>query len=257
MAKLLITKQKKAFVEELGREVVVAKAKQYLVEDTSKDFHTTFGTIKAADLAKNGTVKTSQGREFKVLEATFIDLYKRLRKLPQTIPLKDIGLILAETGANKDTIAIDAGAGSAALACMLGHVCKQVTTYEVREDFLENIKENISRLSLSNVTLKHRDVHTGFDEQDVDLVTLDLPDPWVIAPLALNALRAGGWLVVYSPTLPQIVDTVDVLATRDDALVVKTVEIIERLWEASGRRVRPKSTPIGHSGFLLFARKLP
>ena len=37
---------------------------------------------------------------------------------------------------------------------------------------------------------------------------------------------------------------------------LKTIEIIEREWDVQGRKVRPKSQPIGHSGFLTFVRKI-
>jgi len=51
-------------------------------------------------------------------------------------------------------------------------------------------------------------------------------------------------------------DFVNELHKHDQLLYLKTVEIIERLWEIEGRRVRPKSTGIGHSGFIVFARKI-
>ena len=101
--KLLIHREKREVVD--GREFVVAKAKQYLISDLSKDVNTMYGIIAKEDLAKpsGSVIKTKNtGKDFILLDASYIDIYKRFRKLPQTIPLKDIGLIIGETGVNKD-----------------------------------------------------------------------------------------------------------------------------------------------------------
>ncbi len=131
MERILILREKKEFVPELDRVVTTVKSKQYFVKDTNKGFHTTFGVIQPAELQKsNGSViKSEQGKEFVIFNAQFVDLYKRLRKLPQTIPLKDIGFIIAETGINKDSVVLDAGAGSGALAASLARVVKKVITW--------------------------------------------------------------------------------------------------------------------------------
>lgn len=254
--RVVIHREKREVVD--GREFIVGKAKQYLVSDLSKDLNTLYGKISKEDLAKpsGSVVKSHTGKEFIVLDAAYIDIYKRLRKLPQTIPLKDIGLIIGETGINKESIIVDGGLGSGALAAALAHITKQVVSYEVREDCIKIAEENIKKLGITNVTVKNKSLYDGIDEKDVDVVTLDLPEPWKVIPHAAKALKVGGWLVSYSPCVPQVQDLVSGLQKNDAFLYVKTVEIIERLWEFNGRKVRPKSTGIGHSGFISFARKI-
>ncbi len=254
--KVLIHKEKREIVD--GREFIVAKGKQYFVADLSKDVHTLYGTISKAELSKpsGSVVKADNGKEFVLLDALHIDIYKRFRKLPQTIPLKDIGFIIGETGINKDSVVVDGGLGSGALSSALAHVVKHVTSYEVREDCIKTSESNIKMLGLQNITIKKKSLYDGIDESDVDLITLDLPEPWKVVQHAVKALKVGGFLVSYSPSVPQVQDFVAEVHRHDKLLYLKTVELIERLWEVEGRRVRPKSTGIGHSGFLSFARRI-
>ncbi len=258
MSKVLILREKKQHIPELDRSMTVVKQRSYMVSDTNKPFHTTYGAIQPAELQKpDGTIIASdQGKEFVIFSADFIDRYKRLKKLPQTIPLKDIGFIITETGINKDSLVLDAGAGSGALAAALAHVVKKVITHEVRKDFVENIKENFSELNLTNVELREKDVYEGFGEKDADLVTLDLPEPWKALSHAADALKVGGFMVSYSPSVPQVMDFIAEVRKDSRLLMIKTVEQIERLWEFEDRRVRPKSIEIGHSGFLTLVRKI-
>ena len=254
--KLLIHKEKREIVD--GREFIVAKARQYFVTDLSKDVHTLYGTIPKSDLSgpSGSVIKSDTGKEFVLLDASFIDVYKRLRKLPQTIPLKDIGFIVGETGINSQSVVVDGGLGSGALAAALAHIAKHVTSYEIREDCIKTAESNIKMLGLNNVTIKMKSLYDGIDEKDVDLITLDLPEPWKVIPHAAKSLKVGGFLISYSPSVHQVQDFVNELQKHDNLLYLKTVELIERLWEIEGRRVRPKSTGIGHSGFIVFARKI-
>lgn len=257
MPKILIRKGKKEFIPELDREMTTVKAENYYVEDLNKDFHTAFGVIAKKDLQKNGEiVKSSMNKEFIIFDANFSDKYKKLRKLPQTIPSKDIGLIIAETSINKESKVVEAGLGSGALACALANIAKEVISYEIREDHIEVSQKNIDNLELKNISIKNKNIYEGIDEKNVDLIVFDLPEPWKPIEHASKALKVGGFLISYSPSVPQVMDFIQELSKKEEFLVVKTVEVIERLWEIDGRKVRPKSISIGHSGFLTFVRKV-
>ena len=106
-----------------------------------------------------------------------------------------------------------------------------------------------------NLKIKNADIYRGIDEKNVDAVILDLAEPWKATQAAGAALKAGGHLVSYSPTVPQVSDFL-VHWEKNGFLHVKTVESIQREWEFKERIVRPKSQPIGHSGFITFARKV-
>lgn len=258
MAKILINKGKKEYIEELGKEYQVIKPKQYYVTNTDQDIHTNHGIIKKQDLKKeDGSIlKTSQDKEFTIITAEFIDKFKRIKKLAQTIPLKDIGIIIAETGINKESIVVDAGTGSGALACFLANTCKKVTSYDINEKHQKIAKQNITELEIKNVELKNKDFYKEADEKNVDLVVLDLPEPWMAINTVENLLKIGGFLINYSPQITQTQELVNELFKKDSFIVIKVIELIERQWKIEGKIVRPKSSQSIHSGFLTFARKI-
>ena len=238
-------------------KVLISKNDKFLVKDTSKDYHTKHGFFKKEDLKKSGkAIKANTGKEFSIFSPYFIDLYRKIKRNAQIIPLKDIGLIVAETGVNNKSKVVDAGAGSGALCCFLANIAKEVTTYEIREDFIEIVNYNIKFLNLKNIKIKNKDIYDGIDEKNVDLIVLDLPEPWNAIEAAKKALKAGGFLVSYSPTIPQTADFINKINKDENFVHVKTSEIIERNWEIDERKVRPKSQQIGHSGFVSFVRMI-
>lgn len=236
------------------RILLTEEGKAFQVKD--QDVHTQFGVIKKAAITKaklGSTVTSNTGKAFVVSELTFLDAFRKIKRGPQIIPLKDVGAIIAETGMNKDSKILDAGSGSGALACFLGHLVKSVISYEIRDDFAEIAEGNVKKLGLKNVTIKKKDVYKGITGKNLDVIILDLAEPWNAIPHAHTALKPGGFLVNYSPTTPQVADFVNNL---EGFAHLKTIELIEREWEVSGRKVRPKSQGIGHSGFLTFCRRI-
>jgi|TARA_Y100000310_G_scaffold151291_1_gene150890 tRNA (adenine57-N1/adenine58-N1)-methyltransferase len=242
------------------KKILLTKfGKKFYLKDLDNDTHNQFGTISKDQLkkAKDGDKITSNtGKDFYLIPPSFIDSFKKIKRQPQIIPSKDIGLIITETGISKDSHVVDAGAGSGALACSLANIVKKVTTYEIREDFVEIVKKNIDFLNLKNITIKNKDINEGIEEKNIDLVTLDLPSPWLALDSASKALKPGAFLVSYSPTIPQVMDFVREIKQRDDFIFLTTKEISEREWEIEDRKVRPRSQQIGHSGFLTFVRKI-
>jgi len=239
----------------MAKILITSNNKKFLVKDDTDELHTNFGLIKNLKKAKVGdVVKSNTGKELTVYNADFIDMYNKIKRGPQIIPRKDVGLIITECGLNNDSIVIETGAGSGGIGLYLAKICKKVHSYEIREDFFKIVKKNIELLEIKNYNLKNKDAKKGFTEKNVDAVILDLPDPWELIDVSKKALKIGGFLVSYSPTIPQVMDFVDKL---DESFVyLKTSEIIEREWEVNKRKVRPRSQAIGHSGFLSFARRI-
>ncbi len=258
MPKILVSKGKKEYIPELKREVTTRKALRYYVTDMSKDFHTKYGIISKKDLKKKdgSKIKTNRDKEFVIFTSQFADDFRKLRRAPQTIIPKDFGAIIAETGLGKNDIVVDAGTGAGALACALANVCKKVVTYEIRDDHVEVAKENIKSLGINNITVKNKDVTKGITEKNVDLITLDLPEPWQAIKAVQKALKIGGWLVAYTPTITQASQFVEEIRKNESFLFDSTIEIIKRKWIIEGKRVRPQSAEIGHTAFLAFIRRL-
>lgn len=258
MPKILIGRGKREYIPELDREVITVKALRYYVTDLSKDFHTKYGVISKKDLNKKdgSTIKSSMGKEFVIFTSQFADDFRKLRRAPQTVIPKDFGAIIAETGLGKEDIVVDAGTGAGALACALANICKKVITYDIRQEHIDVAKENIAFLGIKNVAIKNKDITKGIDEKNVDLITLDVPEPWQAVAAAKKALKIGGWLVAYTPTIIQASQFVDAIEKNDSFLFDSTIEIIKRNWIVEGRRLRPSSAEIGHTAFLTFIRKI-
>ena len=138
---------------------------------------------------------------------------------------------------------------------LLANLAKEVTTYEIREDFFKVVQKNIENLEMKNIRAKNEDISKA-NERNIDLITLDLPDPWTPINALIKCLKKGGFICSYSPTIPQVMDFVNEIKKHEELLYLETIEILERQWEILDRKVRPKSQQIGHSGFLTFVRKL-
>ena len=118
------------------------------------------------------------------------------------------------------------------------------------------VKQNIEFLGLKNIKIKNKNVYEEMEEKNMDVMILDLPEPWKAIESSLKALKPGGILVSYSPSVPQVADFVNAIRKYENFIYIKTVEITEREWEVEDRKVRPKSRGLGHSGFLSFVRKV-
>jgi len=228
---------------------------EYFVKDISRDFHIKYGIIKKEDLKKKNTkVKTSMNKEYCIFEPQFIDFYKRIRRGPQIIPLKDIGFIISETGIGKDSVILEAGGGSGGFSCFASRYVNKIVSYEIDDENIDLIKNNLKTLGIRNVAVKKADIYGKIAEKNFDMVLLDLPEPWKAVENASGALKTGGFLVSYSPTIMQSQQFVNALT--DSLMHIKTVEVSERMWKIEGQVVRPISKSTIHSGFITFARKI-
>ena len=246
-------------MEPIKKILITRQGRKFYAKGLEQDLHTQYGFVKKEDLEKSkegDAIKSNTEKEFFIFGPSFIDLYRKIKRGAQIIPLKDVGYIIAETGINKESRILDAGAGSGALSCFLASIAKEVVTYEIREDFIDIVKKNIEFLGLKNITIKNKNIYDKIEEKGMDVVTLDVPEPWSAIDSCAKALKPGGFIVSYSPSVPQVADFVNAIRKNESFVYLKTVEISEREWEVEERKVRPKSQGIGHSGFLSFARKV-
>ncbi|MFH1770498.1 MAG: methyltransferase domain-containing protein [archaeon] len=245
--KLLIKKKRETSVD--GRNITLTKFEKHLVDD-SKDFSTQYGMIRKKDLKKKSVMAGKE--EYFILEPSFIDYYKEIRRLAQIITLKDIGAIIANTGLNNESVVMDAGTGSGGLACFLGKIAKKVISYDINNDHLKVAKDNVKNLNLKNVEVKKGDIYKNVKEKNIDILILDVTEPWRAVKTAEKILKKGGFVVSYSPSINQ--NQQFVKALTDKFLYEKTIEIMEREWTIKDRVLRPKMKDIGHTAFLSFAR---
>lgn len=210
-------------------------------------------------LASIGRRWTVGDRSFLVLTPSIRDLVDSVRREAQIIGSKDAPAIVWNCDLKAGDVVVEGGAGSGALTLSLARSVRpsgQVVTYDVRPDFLDRARANVSAANLQDsVAFKVGDVRAAVDERDADAFILDIPDPWAAVGTAAAALRPCGHFASYSPNTEQVSRTVGAL--HNEAFVeIRTVEIIEREIVAQESGTRPSFAPLGHTGYLTFARKV-
>lgn len=244
-------------MEKIKRILISEKGKAFYVRDLNQDFHTKSGFFRKKDLAKKqGKILSSSKEKYSIIEPLFIDSYKRIKRGPQLIMPKDIGIIIAETGINKAAKVLDLGGGSGALACFLANISKEVVTYEINRDFANIIELNKKFLGIKNLTIKNQDAYKKLDEKDIDLITVDLPEPWNIIENSAKSLKSGGFLACYLPNITQVSRLVSEIKKSKSFAYLKTIELIKREWRIDESIARPEFNMLGHTGFLVFVRKV-
>jgi tRNA (adenine57-N1/adenine58-N1)-methyltransferase catalytic subunit len=242
------------------KRILLAKdGRKCFVSSTTQDYHCKDGAVKKKDLVKKkGIVKTAKGKEFTIFKPSMADLTEKMHRGPQIMSRKDVGYVIALVGITRDSVVLDAGAGSGAMACGLGAVAKKVVTCDVDERSIDTTKKNIEYFNLKNVTVKKLDVYSASEAKKIfgmfDVFTLDVPQPWDALLTAQAKVKPGGYLVSYSPNMSQTQSMVNA-ATKMGFIHTQTVELIERTWVIDERRCRPGFDALGHTGFLSFFRK--
>jgi tRNA (adenine57-N1/adenine58-N1)-methyltransferase len=89
-----------------------------------------------------------------------------------------------------------------------------------------------------------------------DRVVLDMLAPWEHIPMAAAALTSGGLICCYVATTTQLSRTVEVLRAQGCFDEPAAWESLMRGWHVDGLAVRPEHRMIGHTGFLVTARRL-
>jgi tRNA (adenine57-N1/adenine58-N1)-methyltransferase len=131
-----------------------------------------------------------------------------------------------------------------------------VFSYEIREDFAKVARKNLIKAGLKElVTVKQKDILEGITETNVDALVLDMAVPWEVVPIAYTALKGGGVLTSFSPTIEQTQKTVDALYASHFTEIA-TRELIEREILVRKGKTRPATRMIGHTGYVTSARKV-
>jgi tRNA (adenine57-N1/adenine58-N1)-methyltransferase len=241
--------------------VVDAKDRRYLVTLwEGGEFHTHAGVTPHADIIgkeEGLTVRSGTGARYLVVRPTLSDFVLAMPRGAQVVYPKDIGPLLVLADVFPGARVLEAGVGSGALSIALLRAGADLVGYEVRADFTAKARANVESFLGEGTTyrVEDRDVYAGIDEDGLDRVVLDLPEPWRVAKHAAGALRPGGILVAYLPTIGQVVQLREALAASAFGLV-RTIEVLERSWHVEGQSVRPDHRMVAHTGFLTAARLL-
>ncbi len=243
--------------------LVDRKKRRYLVQlATDKDFHCHAGVIPHSEIIgkSEGTeLRTNKGSYFTALRPTLSEIVLKMPRGAQVIYPKDLGTILMTADILPGARVLEAGVGSGALSMTLLRAGATVIGYEKREDFQERAVSNVNKYcdpeTAARFHTEVRDVYNGIDEIGIDRIVLDLPEPWNAVGPACEALRPGGILCAYTPSIVQATQLRERLEDSPFGMC-DTIEVLHRGWYIEGAAVRPNHRMVAHTGFLTSARLL-
>jgi tRNA (adenine57-N1/adenine58-N1)-methyltransferase len=206
-------------------------------------------------------VRSSLSDTFLVFRPTLAQLIPNLPRQAQVIYPKDIGSILVWADILPGSTVVESGVGAGALTVALLRALGpsgRLISYELREDFARMARENVARYygAAEHWSLKLGDVAEGLDETEIDRVILDLPEPWKVTERAWTALKPGGILLSYLPTVIQVKTLVDSLRDHGGFAAIETFETLFRYWHIKEMSMRPQHRMVAHTGFITVARRL-
>jgi tRNA (adenine57-N1/adenine58-N1)-methyltransferase len=233
------------------------KGRQHrLVLVPGRVFHTHRGGVAHDDLIgqpEGCLVTAAGGTAYIALRPLLADFTLSMVRGAAVIYPKDAAQIVAMADIFPGATVIEAGAGSGALSCWLLRAVGEeglLLSYERRPDFAQVARDNVERYFGAPHPawrLTVGDLPADLPG-DSDRVVLDMLAPWDHITAAAAALVPGGLLCCYVATTTQLARTVT--AMRDHG------SFAERGWHVEGLAVRPEHRMVGHTGFLITARRL-
>jgi len=229
------------------------------------EFHTQNGPIAHDDLigGPEGVVaRTTQGAAFVVFRSLLEEYTVTMPREAAVIYPKDAAEILMFTDIFPGARVLEAGAGSGGLTLHLlravgptGHVY----SYERREQFAAVARRNVEKFFGQPHpcwTLRVGDLVEAIGPETIDRAVLDMLAPWECVDAVADVLEPGGMLCCYVATTTQLGRTIETLRAHGGFTEPKAREVSARDWHAEGLAIRPGHTLSGHTGFLIFTRRL-
>ena len=213
-------------------------------------------------VSEGTTLLSSSGTQYQAMRPLLNDYLLSMPRGATIIYPKDSAVIVGYADIFPGAKVLEAGAGSGALSISLLRAIGQsgqLTSYEARDEFLENAKSNVKNYFgelPSNWKLLHGRVEEAQFSGQFDRVIFDMLAPWDCLESAFQALIPGGVLCCYVATTTQLSKTAEALRARGDFSEPESFETLLRSWHHEGLAVRPMHSMNAHTGFLLFTRKL-
>jgi len=214
-----------------------------------------------------GALLTSEkGQPVVCLRLSFEDyILKRLKRRTSIIHPKDLASLVLRGDIFPGASVLEAGIGSGSVTTMLLRLLGKggrLISCERRAEFIQPALENVeeARRLFGDTGSVHQvvqgDVYYGISAANLDMVLLDVPEPDLAAPFAWKALRPGGILLSWLPTVNQVYILGRHLQQFEGWGVVEIRELIQRSWDVAENALRPFHKMTAHTGFLVRARKL-
>jgi len=237
--------------------------------EPGKVFHTHRGILAHDDIIglPDGSVVTNNaGVEHLALRPLLNDFVMAMPRGAAIIYPKDAAQILALADIHPGATVVEAGVGSGALSLWLLRAIGptgRLASFERRDEFADVARGNVATFfgeDPENWSITLGDLADALPatqpDASVDRVVLDMLAPWECLPAVSNALKPGGVLLCYVATVTQLSRVAE--AIRGSGLYTNpdASETMVRGWHVEGLAVRPDHRMIGHTGFLITARRL-
>ena len=243
-----------------------AKGKLYSITLTKgSEWHTHKGMLKHDDLVgipEGSIVATNQDLKFQAFRPLLADYVLSMPRGATIVYPKDAAMILGVADIKPGIRVLEAGVGSGALSISLLRAIGEegmLHSVEIREDFAEISEKNVSSYfggKPANWNLTIGALQDQTFEADFDLVVLDMLSPRECLDVDSKALVPGGVFMAYVATTTQLSKIAEAIKESGNFTEPESSETIVRGWHHEGLAVRPQHRMIGHTGFLIFARRM-
>jgi len=241
------------------------KGRQHrLILVPGKSFHTHRGALAHDDLIgkpEGSLVTSAGGTAYVAFRPLLADYALAMDRGAAVVYPKDAAQIIGLADIFPGARVVEAGAGSGALSCWLLRAIGetgQLTSFERRPDF--------AAIAVANVERYFGGPHPAWQLvigdlaaaglADRDRVVLDMLAPWEHISASAAMLVPGGLLCCYVATTTQLARTVTVMREQGNYAEPAAWETLQRGWHVDGLAVRPEHRMVGHTGFLITARRL-
>jgi len=237
--------------------------------EPGKVFHTHRGAIEhdaIIGLPDGSVVQNTVGVAHLALRPLLTDIVMSMPRGAAIIYPKDAAQILALADVFPGATVVEAGVGSGALSMWLLRALGpegRLLSFERREEFAEVARGNVASyfgsapenwsITLGDLT---EALPTVAEDGTVDRVVLDMLAPWECVGPVSDALKPGGVLLCYVATVTQLSRVTEAIRSSGRFTDPDASETMIRGWHVEGLAVRPDHRMIGHTGFLLTARRL-
>jgi len=243
-----------------------AKGKLYSITLTAgAEWHTHKGMLKHDELVgiPEGSIVVTNGElKFQAFRPLLADYVLSMPRGATIIYPKDAAMILGVADIKPGVRVLEAGVGSGALSISLLRAIGEngfLHSVEIRDDFAKISEKNVSSYfgekpanwKLSVGALQEQQLENNYDR-----IVLDMLAPWECMDVASNALVPGGVFLSYVATTTQLSRIAEAIKESGNFTEPESSETIVRGWHHEGLAVRPQHRMIGHTGFLVFARRM-
>jgi len=228
-------------------------------------FHTAKGAISHDDLIAQSegiVVTSSSGTPFLAMRPLLNEFTVSMPRGAAVIYPKDAAQILMSADVFPGARVLEAGAGSGALTCSLLRAIGpngRLISYERRADFANLARRNVESFfgaSPPSWELRVGDLVESLTGEPLDRVILDMLAPWDCVTALAELLVPGGLFCAYVTTTTQLAQTVETLRVHTGFAEPEATESMVRAWHVEGLAVRPRHNMVGHTGFVITARRM-